>query len=333
VIACGACDNWTQAWKGKLRLPSAGLAPLRSKAFLVSLALAVALLPRTASAAACCISATSFGVGRLLIWEDFAAGVLVGHSWSLGQWDANGSLQPNPSGYNDGVTLVQPWAIVRISERVQVQAWVPFLFNDRIVGDQSQFAGGIGDMGAALRYEVLAIGEYEGLPSFGVTVGGLAPSGTRVEQTLPPLMAGTTGRGSWAVSLALEAEYAWLPWFLRAEVAATYYFPFSRQDGGLTQQWGPLLQAGVSSGREVVADKLVLALGLLGEWETAYKLEGVTLPSSSAFSISAALSSSWRVSPHWTLNAILTNSVWPDGLGTNRDARIGLSLGVRYGYF
>jgi hypothetical protein len=299
----------------------------------VSLALAVALPPRTASAAACCISATSFGVGRLLIWEDFAAGVLVGHSWSLGQWDANGSLQPNPPGFNDGVTLVQPWAIVRISERVQVQAWVPFLFNDRNVGDQSQFAGGIGDMGVAVRYEVLAIGEYEGLPSFGVTVGGLAPSGTRVEQTLPPLMAGTTGRGSWAASLALEAEYAWLPWFLRAEVAGTYYFPFQRQDGGLTQQWGPLLQAGVSAGREVVADKLVLALGLLGEWETAYKLEGVTLPSSSAFSISAALSSSWRVSPHWTLNAVLTNSIWPDGLGTNRDARIGLSLGVRYGYF
>lgn len=299
----------------------------------LALTIALAATPRPATAAACCISATSFGVGRLLIWEDFAAGMLLGHSWSLGQWDQNGVINPNPAGFNDGVTIFQPWAIARISERVQVQAWVPFLFNDRIVGDQSQFAGGIGDMGIAARYEVLAIGEYEGLPSFGVTVGGLAPSGTRVEQTLPPLLAGTTGRGSWAVSLALEAEYAWLPWFLRGEVAGTYYFPFHRKDNGLTQQWGPLIQAGVSSGMEVVADKLVVALGLLGEWETAYEIEGVTIPSSTAFSISAALSSSWRVSPHWTLNGVLTNSLWPDGLGSNRDARIGFSLGVRYGYF
>jgi hypothetical protein len=293
------------------------------KARLAAIGLALAGIPALASAAACCISATSFGVGRLLIWEDFATGVLMGHSWSLGQWDQNGNFRPNPPGFNDGVTLVQPWAIVRVSERVQIQAWAPFLFNDRSTYEASQFAGGLGDIGAAVRYEFLAIGEFEGLPSFAVTAGGLAPSGTTVEQ------------GSWAASLAVEAEYAWLPWFLRGEFAATYYFPYQRRDTDprVSQQWGPLLQAGASSGMEVVPDKLVLALGLLAEWQFPYVLGGQSVSESRAFSISAALSSSWRVSPHWTLNGILTSSMWPDGMGSNRDGRLGFSIGVRYGHY
>jgi hypothetical protein len=305
------------------------------KARLAAIGLALAGIPALASAAACCISATSFGVGRLLIWEDFATGVLMGHSWSLGQWDQNGNFRPNPPGFNDGVTLVQPWAIVRVSERVQIQAWAPFLFNDRSTYEASQFAGGLGDIGAAVRYEFLAIGEFEGLPSFAVTAGGLAPSGTTVEQTVAPLLAGTTGKGSWAASLAVEAEYAWLPWFLRGEFAATYYFPYQRRDTDprVSQQWGPLLQAGASSGMEVVPDKLVLALGLLAEWQFPYVLGGQSVSESRAFSISAALSSSWRVSPHWTLNGILTSSMWPDGMGSNRDGRLGFSIGVRYGHF
>ncbi|HEU4382837.1 MAG TPA: hypothetical protein VFR85_04960 [Anaeromyxobacteraceae bacterium] len=303
------------------------------RALLFAAVLAALLAPRAASAAACCLSATSFGVGRLLVWEEMAAGVLTGYGWSLGQWTSSGQLQPNLPGFHDGVMLLEPYFILRVSERIQVQAWVPFLFNDRSMGPVDQFAGGVGDIGAALRFEVLAIGEYQGLPSLAFTVGGLAPSGTRVEQTLPPLLAGTTGRGSWAASLGLEAEYAWVPWFLRVEAAGTWYFPFQRQDNGLHQQWGPLLQTGISTGMEVVPDQLVLALGLLGEWEAAYQLEGEAIPSSSTRSLSAALSTSWRASPHWTLNGVVTNSVWPDGLGSNRDARLGFTIGVRYGHF
>jgi len=37
------------------------------------------------------LAATSFGVGRLLIREQFATGLQVGHAWSLGQWDASGN--------------------------------------------------------------------------------------------------------------------------------------------------------------------------------------------------------------------------------------------------
>jgi hypothetical protein len=77
----------------------------------------------------------------------------------------------------------------------------------------------------------------------------------------------------------------------------------------------------------------VQALALLGEWQAPYRLEGATVPDSSAFSLSLSASASWRVDPHWTLVAVVTNTFWPGGAGMNRDARIGFTVGGRYGYF
>jgi hypothetical protein len=228
---------------------------------------------------------------------------------------------------------VEPWAIVRVHPRVQLQGRLPVLVNDREIGADSQVAGGLGDAGGGARFELVSLGEYQGLPSLGVTVSGLAPTGRRVELALGPLGAGTTGRGAWGGSVALESEVAWLPWFLRVDAGVSVFAPFRRSDSGATQAYGPLLQAAVSAGRELVPDRLVLAMSAQLEWEAALKLDGVVVPTSSAFLPSLAVSLSWRAEPHWTLVTSLAGSVWPSGLAQNRDARVGLTLGVRYGYF
>ena len=304
-----------------------------ARAAVAALAVASVLLPRAASAAACCLSATAFGVGRLRIWEDYAIGVQLGTARSLGQWDQAGKLRRNASGYSDGLSRFEPWAIVRLHERVQVQAWIPVLLNDRAGGGETQLAGGLGDVGAAARFEIVSLGEYAGLPAFAVTLGAVAPTGRRPEQTSPPLLAGTTGRGAWAGSLALETEYAWLPWFVRLDAGITASLPFRRSDTGASQQYGPLLQAALSAGNEIVPEKLVVAVAVSGEWERALSLDGAEVPRSNAYSYSLAGSLSWLVDPHWTLVANVTNDVWPDGAGMNRDARIGFTMGVRYGHF
>lgn len=296
-----------------------------------------AALPDRSAAAACCTSATSFGIGRLLAWEDWAAGLQLGHARSLGQWDSQGSLRWNGSDFSDGLTTAQAWAIVRLSDRLQLQAWLPVVVEDRHAADasgtRSQIAGGLGDAGAAVRLEILKIGEYQGLPSFAVTAGALAPTGKRVEETSPPLFAGATGRGAWGGSLAIEAEYAFLPWFVRLDAATTAYLPFRRSDTGARQQYGPLFQASLSTGWEVVPDGLVLAVAATGEWEAPISIDGVRIPRSSARSYALATSLAWRFDPRWTLVGIVTNNVWPDGAGMNRDARLGLTLGLRHGHF
>jgi hypothetical protein len=289
--------------------------------------------PLPARAAPCCVSATSFGVGRLLIWEDFATGLQLSHARILGEWDQQSRLRRNPAEYSEGLSLAQPWAILRLHQRIELQGWVPILVNDRWSGDVHQVAGGVGDVGMASRFQVLGIGEYQGLPSFAVTVGGIAPAGRRVEQTSPPLFAGTTGRGTWGGSLAIETEVAHMPWFVRLEAALTAFAPFTRPDTHQRQQYGPLATASLSSGREIVPDRLVAALALIGEWQSRITLDDQPISQSQAHLYSLAASLSWRTSPHLTLVGVVTNSVWPDGFGMNRDARLGFTLGVRYGYF
>jgi len=289
--------------------------------------------PAAAAAAACCMSAASFGVGRLKIWEDWAAGVQVGHARSIGQYQAEGALRAYGSDLSDGLTRVEPWAIVRVGERFQVQAWVPVLVNDRRVADQGQLAGGLGDVGAAVRTELVALGQYAGLPSLAFTVGGLAPTGRRPEDTALPLFAGTTGRGTWGASLAVESEYAFLPWFVRVDAGLTYLFPFTRRDTGQEQRYAPQLAAAISAGNEVLPERLVLALALAGEWEGALHLDGAEVPGASARSVTLAASAALTLDPRWTLVGIVSNGVWPSGAGVNRDARLGFTLGVRHGHF
>jgi hypothetical protein len=298
-----------------------------------ALAIALFAVPEVATAAACCMSATSFGLGRLLAWEDYALGLQLGHARSLGQWDSRATLRWNGSKLSDGVTRVEPWAIVRLHERVQAQAWAPFVLEDRRASGLIQVAGGLGDVGVAIRYEPLGIGEYQWLPSVALTFAALAPTGKRVEETSPPLFAGATGRGAWGGSLAVALEYAFFPWFVKLDAGATAYLPFQRSDDGAREQYGPLLQAALSAGRELVPDVLVAAVALTAERESALRVDGASVPSSGAYSYALAGSLSWHVDPRWTLVANVTNTVWPDGAGMNRDARIGFTIGVRHGHF
>ena len=299
----------------------------------VLVAVGLAATPGVAAAAACCMSATAFGVGRLTIWEDAAAGLRLGHARSLGQWRAAGDLQLNPAGYRAGVTTVEPWAIVRLHERVQLQAWAPILVEDRERDTVRQVAGGLGDLGAAVRTEIVTLGQYQGLPSFAVTAGALAPTGRRVEETRPPLFAGTTGRGAWGATVAVESEYARLPWYVRADLGAGYSFPFRRPDTGTIQSYGPTVQLALSTGRELIAGALVASVAVTAEWEGALRLGGLPVPSSRARSLGLAGSLSWSVDAHWTLVGTFTNNAWPFAAGANRDARTGLTLGVRHGFF
>ncbi|MBE2251205.1 MAG: hypothetical protein IAE78_16820 [Myxococcus sp.] len=300
---------------------------------LLALAFVLTLTPGVARAAACCMSATSFGVGRLLVWEDFATGVTLGHTRVVGQWDPSGTLRLLGSDFSDGISRVEPWAIVRLAERVQVQARLPLLLNDRAAGSLAQTAGGLGDVGAAVRVEAIMLGEYDRLPSLGFTVGALLPTGRRAEQTLGPLGAGVTGRGAWGASFALESEYTWLPWFLRLDAGVTLFAPFKRTDTQAVQGFGPVVQAALSSGRELVADKLVLAVSAQVEFEGALRMDGEVQPASSGFVPSLVTSLSWRPAPHWTLVTSVNTSVWPSGVAFNRDARVGLVIGGRYGHF
>jgi hypothetical protein len=268
-----------------------------------------------------------------MVWEEFAVGMRIGYAHSFGQWDGGRNLRLNTHGYADGLTRMEPWSIVRLHESIQLQSWLPVLVNHRQAGSQTQTVGGVGDAGVAVRFEAISIGEYDSLPALAITLGSIFPTGRRPEETSPPLFAGTTGRGSWGGALGMELEYAPLPWFVRLDMGLTYFFPFQRPDTHVQQQYGVLTQLSLSTGMEIVPNRWVMAFAATGEWEGAIREKGAAISGSQSSLVDLALSLSWRFSPRWTWVATGNNTVWPIALGKNRDARVGTSLGIRYGYY
>lgn len=318
--------------RGCPRVSSLGQKLLRL-CFLAGLAWVLAG-PRLASAAACCLSASVVGVGRLVVWEDAAAGLNLGWARGMGRLGVDGQWIALPAGYSEDELRAELWAIMRLAEPLQLSARVPWILGVRQSGDERYWGTGPGDVQAAMRWEAVSLGEYAGVPGIALAASVLGPTGRRPEAAGDPLGASATGRGAWTGGLGVAAEYSTLPWFLRLDVGGTLSAPFFRADTGKAQQFGPSLQAALSAGRELWPERLVVALALSFEHQAAHRLDGQEVAGSQSTGLSTALSTSLNLTPHWQLLAsVQSDAAGRLGLAANRDERWGATLGVRHGFF
>lgn len=287
-----------------------------------------------AHAAACCLSASVVGVGRLTVWEDAAGGLSTSLSHGTGRWDAWNRYRPFDVGVRQDEARAEAWAMVRLHEAWQLSARVPWVVGFRSAGDASSVGTGPGDVSAALRWEAVPLGAFESLPGVALSLGLTAPTGLRPEQATDALGASATGRGVWAASLAVAAEYAWAPWFVRLDVGALFNAPFRRLDVGAWQWFGPGLQVAFSGGRELLGEKLVLAVALRLEHEFPLSLDGLVAARSDSTSLTASANAAWKLTSHWTVTAsVSTDAPGHLGLAQNREERFTAALGVRHGFF
>ncbi len=296
---------------------------------------AVALAPAAARAAACCMSASVAGTGRLTVWEDAAAGLVTSWSHGTGRWDAAGRYRPFSAGHLEDELRVDAWGLVRLAEAWQLSARVPWVTGVRVAPDGTSSVGtGVGDVSAGVRWDAVQLGAYEWVPGVAVLAQVIGPTGRRPEQATTVLGADATGRGAFAVSLGVALEYATSPWFARLDVAGVYTAPFMRADTGQLQAFGPGLQAALSGGRELFGERLVLALTLRLEREFALALDGQPVAGSGSTGLTGIVSGSLKLTPHWFLLAALsTESLGRLGLVQNREERLAFTLGVRHGFF
>lgn len=299
-----------------------------------SLLLSVTLASGAAQAAACCMSASVVGSGRLLVWEDAAAGLATSWSHGTGRFDTAGRFHSFNPGLLEDELRVEAWAIVRLAERWQVSARVPWVTGVRASDGINSVGTGLGDVSAAVRWEALSLGEYEWVPGLAVLAQVVGPTGRRPEQATDALGASATGRGAFAASLGLVAEVTQLPWFFRLDVAGVYTAPFVRVDTHQVQNFGPGLQVGLSGGRELLAERLVLAVALRFEHEFPLWLDGRTAADSESTGLTSSISASFKLTSHWMLtSAVSTDALGRIGLAQNRDDRVAFNLGVRHGFF
>jgi hypothetical protein len=287
----------------------------------ISLTTLLALLvlsPRPARAAACCLSASVFGIGRLAVWERAAFGMLTLAGRDTGRWDKDGTWRAFPDGYRQDEVRSDLWGILRLHERVQAFGRLPWVAGIRSAEGVGQATGsGLGDAQVGGRWDVLLAGERAGVPAVALTATLTVPTARRAEEATDPLGASTTGRGAW---------------FARLDVGVTVPAGFARQDLGKTQRYGTGVQLAVSAGRELVPDTVVLGAQVLLDREAPYTLNGNVEPASGTHGWNTGLSLSWKVAPAWTLTGNCATDAPAGWLGArNRTERWSAALGVRFG--
>lgn len=307
---------------------------LRRLPLLASTCLGLLLVPHIAHAAACCVSSSVLGMGRLAIWETAAMGLSLSVGRDTGLWDSGGTWRPFVQPYRQDEARAEWWGMLRVHERLQLAARLPWVQGLRQSGGSGVVtAGGLGDVQAGLRWDIVAVGERPERPALALMAGIAGPTATRAEEATAPYGVDATGRGVWGGSLGVAVEQVWMPWFVRLDARLAGSLPFVRRDLQMTQQFGPLGQLAVSGGREVVQRRLTLALQLLLEREWPYALDGKTEPQSGALGMTASLSAAWRFDWRWTMTAGLASDGLDGLIGArNHTERWSVSLGIRHAW-
>jgi hypothetical protein len=297
-----------------------------------ALALVLAAWPTSALAAACCLSSSAFGVGRLAVWESGA--VLVGFSASPspGRWDENERWVGNTAGTSDLELRPSLAGIVALGERVQLSARVPWVVNRRTADGHLDVGQGAGDSLLSSRFELLSIGQYAELPGVAVNLGLTLPSGRPMSATRSLLAADVTGRGAWVVLASVSLERAVQPWYVQLNLGTTVPLPMPSYAPGVTQRFGPTFEASLAGGVEL-REGLVLSLVARATLESNLLISEQPVANSAARDLGLGPTVSWRFHPHWTLTGGVDTGIFVRGLGDNRQGRVSLSTGLRYGFF
>lgn len=278
---------------------------------IIPLLVAVVLnLSPSAHAAACCTSATAFGTGRLLLWESWASGLRFNATHELGFFDDTGMYEHNEPGVIDQRFRLDAYSIVGLSEDASIFIVVPWLVPRIALNNQIHLGSNISDLQVGYRHQIIAIGEYEELPSLAFTGSLLIPTGTSRGKNVPPQ--DVTGRGTWVLMAGASLEKTWMPYFLQLNLGSSLL---------ITDSIDAAFQIALASGVELTSD---LVLSLMGQWiyeaPAKYKFE-------------AGTSLSWRFTPHFTAQLNLNTDVFVNGLGANWPGTLAYGFGLRYGYF
>jgi hypothetical protein len=251
----------------------------RTKALIAALTVAATLsiAERRASAQACCIAPGAAGVTRLAPHETALAGMDARAQTTTGTFDAAGRYRTAPQGTRDIGLEQSLFATVRVLERGQLSATVPFIQTVRSTEALTATGGGIGDVRGSVRWDLAFADDAWPWPGLALIGGVSAPTGRPPERAGDALGAGATGTGTtqgWA-GVALEQTSG--PWLAGAN--ATVTVRPERDVGQIRVSSPPRFAAGLVGAR---AWRSGHALSLAASWEIEDRAsgDGIVVPGS-----------------------------------------------------
>lgn len=225
-------------------------------------AVMLSLPERQAHAQACCIAPGAAGVSRLGPHETALAGLDARAQTTTGTFDPAGRFRAPPPGTHDVGLEQRVFATVRVLERGQLSAMIPFVQTMRGTDALSAAGGGVGDVAGSVRWDLLFAEDAWPWPGLALVGGVSAPTGRAPERAGDPLGVGATGAGTtqgWA-GFALERTSG--PWLTGASAIVTAR---ADRDVGPTRiSLSPRFAAGLIGAR---AWRSGHALSLSASWE------------------------------------------------------------------
>jgi hypothetical protein len=295
-----------------------------SSSFLSALAIVAGSVTASSSAfaQACCAGASAVTPGRLELHENELVGVQLKAGGVLGAYQTSRQFIQNPAGVGEFDFEQDVFGAVRLLRRGQLALLVPIVETQRRAPTAgSAFGGGIGDVNASARYDIVLAGESEWVPGIALLAGVTFPTGKAPEQATPPLLVDATGIGALQFNGALALEQTFGPWLVNAT-------------GILAQR--------TSHGGETLGTQVTL-LGAVAytfpndaglAFSGSYVFEGDasgaqgTIPLSAKSITTFTLSALWPLTDVWRLiGAAYINPPF-DSFGSNQLADAGLSAGV-----
>ena len=265
---------------------------------------------RDARAQACCAGAGTLAPVRLAEEERWAAALVLRGSSQLGQWDGEGRWTGSPEGSAE-LGMEQQLAIaLRWAPGWQGSLLLPWVETWRRVPGLSDAGTGLGDVRLGVRWDLVAPGEWEGLPGAALLMGASLPTGRSAEQARQPLGADGTGLGTTTVQagLALEQTHGHLLW----QASGQAQYSADRAIGPLRVSFGPQLLAQAALGW-AFDSSAGLALTASVRHDLPSSADGAEVAGSGRTLTSVGLAAGLPLARGWRLQASLGAPVAADG--------------------
>jgi hypothetical protein len=226
-------------------------------------------------------------------------------------------------------------ASLRLSRAAQVALVLRAVQTHRSAGALDEWGGGIGDVSASARYELVQAAEYRRFPGVAILAGATAPTGTAPEAATRPLATDATGAGSYDASLGVGLEKALGPVLAGVSVWATHRFARTISIAGaapLTASFG-LRGSWLAYAGYVLPSETTIALYASGFEEGDATIGGTTDPATGRRQTTVGLAGVLPFANAWRVRAAVFVDPPVSSLGRNQRAGAGGTIAVVRAWF
>ena len=284
--------------------------------------------PTAARAQACCAGAGAVTPARLALHEDAAAGLQLRAATVVGSYSAAARYVPAPPGAREIDLEQSMYGAVRVLDRGQLGALLPFVETLRATPTRSESGGGLGDINLSARYDFLRARESVVVPGVAALAGVTLPTGKPAEAATKAFATDATGLGAVQVTGGVAAEQSVGPWLFGVSALLAVRAP--RAVGPVTLALAPQYSA-LASAAYAFASGAAVALSALFTFEGEASVDGAPARESGRRWMTASASVAWPITGQLTALGSVSLSPPVSSLGMNQTTTLGATLGIRWG--